>query len=167
MALKVNTQVGTNKGITNELYVRISVYQINKVGFLRGNLELFMNEDDSKLPESEITSRNLRCYNSQIDDHVIIPLGKLGEKTLKVRKPHTTIEEVTETSYVKGEDGKMEVITKTVPKHITREMEVEEKLSVKVPYIDLIKNVDVFEFTYTILKDKLISLYGEENIEDC
>jgi hypothetical protein len=167
MALKINTQVGTNKGITNELYVRIAVYQINKIGFLRANLELFMNEDDSKLPESEIASRNLRCYNSQIDDHIIIPLGKLDEKLIKVRKPHTTIEEVTETSYIKGEDGKMEVVTKTVPKHITREMEVEEKLSVKVPYIDLIKNADVFEFTYVILKNKLISLYGEENIEDC
>jgi hypothetical protein len=167
MAIKINTMVGTNKGISNQLYVRIATYTINKTGFLKIGLEYFMREEDAKLPESEIVSKNLRCYNMQIDDNVIIPLGKLDKKILKVRKPKTTIEEVTETSYIKDDEGKTQVITKTVPKHITKEVEVEEEVNVKVPYIDLLKNVDVFEFAYNVLREKLIGLYGKENIEDC
>jgi hypothetical protein len=167
MAIRINTLVGTNKGISDRIYVRIATYQISKIGFLRANLEIFMNEEHSKLPESEIVSKNLRCYNTQIDDHIIIPLGRLDKKILKIRKPKTTVEDVTETSYIKDDEGKTQVITKTVPKHITREVEAEEEVSVKVPYIDLLKNIDVFEFTYKQLKQKLIELYGEENIEDC
>jgi hypothetical protein len=167
MALKINTLVGTNKGISDRIYVRIATYQINKTGFLRAGLEIFMNEEHSKLPDSEIVSKNLRCYNTQIDDNIIIPLGRLDKKILKIKKPKTTVEEVTETSYIKDDEGKTQVITKTVPKHITREVEAEEEISVKVPYIDLLKNIDVFEFTYKQLKEKLIQLYGEENIEDC
>jgi hypothetical protein len=167
MALKINTLVGTNKGISDRTYVRIDTYQISKMGFLRAGLEIFMNEEHSKLPESEIVSKNLRCYNTQIDDHILIPLGRLDKKILKIKKPKTTIEEVTETSYIKDDEGKTQVITKTVPKHITREIEAEEEISVKVPYIDLLKNIDVFEFAYKQLKEKLIQLYGEENIEDC
>ena len=90
-----------------------------------------------------------------------------SRKLFKIRKPKTTIEDVTETTYIKDDNGKTQVITKTVPKHITKEVEVEEEISVKVPYIDLLKNVDVFEFAYKALKEKLISFYGEENIEDC
>lgn len=167
MALKINTLVGTNKGISDRTYVRITTYQISKLGFLRAGLEIFMNEEHSKLPESEIVSKNLRCYNTQMDDHILIPLGRLEKKLIKIKKPKTTIEEVTETSYIKDDEGKTQVITKTVPKHITREQEAEEEISVKVPYIDLLKNVDVFEFAYKQLKEKLIQLYGEENIEDC
>ena len=167
MALKINTLIGTNKGISNKAYIRIATYQISKAGFLRANLEIFMDEEHSKLPESEIVTKNLRCFNAQIDDNIIIPLGRLDKKLIKVRKPKTTIEEVTETSYVKDDEGKTQVITKTVPKHITREVEAEEEISVKVPYIDLLKNVDVFEFAYKALKEKLTELYGEGNIEDC
>jgi len=167
MALKINTLVGTNKGISDRIYVRIDTYQISRMGFLRAGLEIFMNEEHSKLPESEIVSKNLRCYNTQIDDHILIPLGRLDKKILKIKKPKTTVEEVTETSYIKDDEGKTQVITKTVPKHITREVEAEEEISVKVPYIDLLKNIDVFEFAYKQLKEKLIQLYGEENIEDC
>jgi hypothetical protein len=167
MAIKINTLVGTNKGISNQTYVRISNYMISKSGFLKIGLEIFMNEEHSKLPESEIVSKNLRCYNMQIDDNLIIPLGKLDKKIAKIRKPKTTIEDVTETTYIKDDNGKTQVITKTVPKHITKEVEVEEEISVKVPYIDLLKNIDVFEFAYKALKEKLISFYGEENIEDC
>ena len=54
MAIKINTLVGTNKGISNQTYVRISNYIISKSGFLKISLEIFMNEEHSKLPESEI-----------------------------------------------------------------------------------------------------------------
>lgn len=45
MGLKINTEIGTNKGITNEGYVRIEKYDINKhVGTLNVDVGLYQNQ---------------------------------------------------------------------------------------------------------------------------
>jgi hypothetical protein len=45
MALKINTEIGTNKGITNEGYIRIERYNINKhVGSLTVDVGLYQNQ---------------------------------------------------------------------------------------------------------------------------
>jgi len=47
MALKITTQIGTDKGITSEAYVRIADYQISKYGSANFRIELFQSEADA------------------------------------------------------------------------------------------------------------------------
>ena len=47
MALKITTQIGTNKGITSEAYIRISKYTIDKAGYGKFNLQIFQMEEDA------------------------------------------------------------------------------------------------------------------------
>ena len=47
MALKITTQIGTNKGITSEAYIRISKYTIDKAGYGKFNLQIFQKEEDA------------------------------------------------------------------------------------------------------------------------
>ena len=43
MALKITTQIGTDKGITSEAYVRISEYNISKYGIANFIIQLFQS----------------------------------------------------------------------------------------------------------------------------
>ena len=52
MALKITTQIGTDKGITSEAYVRIADYQISKYGSANFRIELFQSEEDVTTPTS-------------------------------------------------------------------------------------------------------------------
>ena len=58
MAIKINTTIGTSQGITDEAYVRIYRYVIDRN---KGNLELyvnvFKNEETARLVETSISSR--------------------------------------------------------------------------------------------------------------
>jgi hypothetical protein len=47
MALKITTQIGTDKGITSEAYVRIADYQVSKYGSASFRIELFQAQADS------------------------------------------------------------------------------------------------------------------------
>lgn len=58
MAIKIATEIGTSQGITNEAYVRIYRYVIDRN---KGALELYVNvfksEESAKLLETNISSR--------------------------------------------------------------------------------------------------------------
>lgn len=87
MALKITTQIGTDKGITSEAYVRISNYQLNKYGSALFNIELFQNEEEA----SQITSSApgmliSQSQNQQIGNSLFVELkseveveGPMGE----------------------------------------------------------------------------------------
>ncbi len=47
MALQITTQIGTDKGITSEAYVRISEYNISKTGIANFNIQLFQTTPES------------------------------------------------------------------------------------------------------------------------
>ena len=47
MGLKITTQIGTDKGITSEAYIRISNYNISKYGVLFLNYETFLKQSDA------------------------------------------------------------------------------------------------------------------------
>jgi len=47
MALKITTQIGTDRGITSEAYLRISDYRVSKYGRASFITELFLSQEDS------------------------------------------------------------------------------------------------------------------------
>ena len=87
MALKITTQIGTDKGITSEAYVRISNYQLNKYGSATFNLELFQNKEESMESTSSIPAMLVyQSHNQQIGNSIFVELkideeveGPMGE----------------------------------------------------------------------------------------
>ena len=109
MAIKVISEITTDKGTTTEAYVRICGYIVSKYSNVVLMLELF---------------------NSQADVE-----GK------------TTAQEISEVIASNAEIGK----------------------TIYIPSIDIatLENVSIFAYGYEKLKEKLVGLFGAENIVDC
>jgi hypothetical protein len=159
MALKITTQIGTDKGITSEAYVRIADYQVSKYGSASFRIELFQAQADS-------VSNNMypmpvgtgQARNQQVGDSLWVAMTKEVEATRTVQR---RVEVVTEAVL----DSEGEVIT---PASSTWEMQdVEETYTATVPDLTPLEDETIFEFGYAKLKDKLVGLFGAENVVDC
>lgn len=70
MALKITTQIGTDKGITSEAYVRIADYQISKYGYANLRIEIYQTQEDAPVinpvlaPISSGTANNQQIGNT-------------------------------------------------------------------------------------------------------
>jgi hypothetical protein len=143
MALKITTQIGTDKGITSEAYVRIANYQLSKFGSANFQIEIFQSEEDVPSVNNTITPMIAsQARNQQIGDSIFVQLTKQVEEIISIPQ------------YGVDEDGNAlpnvdQVITKTVPD------------------LSSAKDVDIFTFGYSHLKAKLVDLFGEDNIVDC
>ena len=143
MALKITSQIGTDKGITSEAYVRISNYQLSKFGSANFQVEIFQSEEDATPAATAMPGMTAgQARNQQIGDSLFVSLTQQVEETISV--PQLGVDE----------DGNAlpnvdQVITKTVPDLSSAE------------------GVDIFAFGYSHLKAKLVDLFGEDNIVDC
>lgn len=160
MALKITTQIGTDKGITSEAYVRISDYQVSKQGSANFRIELFMTQADSVNIDSiyppSVVGKQAR--NQKIGEVLWVSLTKEVDETRTVQK---NVEVVTPA--VLAEDG-----TITTPETSTWEMqEVEETYSVIVPDLSALEDGTIFAYAYSKLKEKLVELFGANNVLDC
>lgn len=159
MALKITAQIGTDKGITSEAYVRIADYQVSKYGSASFRIELFQTQADS------VTNNGMypmpiggQARNQQVGDNLLVAMTKEVEATRTVQR---SVEVVTEAVL----DSEGEVIT---PASSTWEMQdVEETYTATVPDLTPLEDETIFEFGYAKLKDKLVGLFGAENVVDC
>lgn len=144
MALKITTQIGTDKGITSEAYVRISDYQISKNGSAYFKIELFQNQEESiPTQNSPLSNGYLSSKNTAIGESLYVSLTN----TI------TTNETVTHPTM--NADG--ESIETTEVREITK----------VIPDLSSAQGVDIFTFGYTHLKAKLVDLFGAQNVVDC
>lgn len=160
MALKITTQIGTDKGITSEAYVRIADYQVSKYGNASFRIELFQTQADSVVNSNMYPSPmgNGIARNQEIGDNLWVALTKEVEATRTVQR---SVEVVTPASL--SEDGTIET-----PESRTWEMQdVEETYTSIVPDLTPLEDETIFAFGYAKLKDKLVGLFGAENVVDC
>lgn len=159
MALKITTQIGTDKGITSEAYVRIADYQVSKYGSASFRIELFQTQGDS-------VSNNMypmpagtgQARNQQVGDNLWVAMTKEVEATRTVQR---RVEVITDAVL----DSEGEIVT---PASSTWEMQdVEETYTATVPDLTPLEDETIFEFGYAKLKDKLVGLFGAENVVDC
>jgi hypothetical protein len=143
MALKITTQIGTDKGITSEAYVRISNYQLSKFGSANFQVEIFQSEDDATLVSTAMPGMLAgQARNQQIGDNIYVQLNKQEEKTVTYPTP--------------GVDAEGNALADRV-----------ETITISVPDLSSAEGVDIFSFGYSHLKAKLVDLFGEDNIVDC
>jgi hypothetical protein len=168
MALKITAQIGTDKGITSEAYVRIADYQISKYGSATFRIELFQSEEDVTSSTSYPTIGSGQARNQQIGESLYVALNKEVTETITVKR--TVPVEVEFTEEVTGApdaDGNSETTTVTRTRIEMQEQDVQETTTKIVPDLSSAEGVDIFAFGYGHLKTKLEGLFGADNVIDC
>ena len=157
MALQILVPIGTDRGITSEAYVRIADYQVSKYGSANFRVELFLNQADTVATDRPMWGGG-QARNQQIGENVGVQMTKEVEATRTVQQ---RVEVVTEEVL----DSEGEVIA---PASRTWEMQdVEETYTKTVPDMSPLEDGTIFAFGYAKLKDKLVELFGAENVVDC
>lgn len=155
MALKITAQIGTDKGITSEAYVRIADYQVSKSGSANFRIELFQSQADTIPTSGSMFSTPMyssQARNQQIGEALWVALTKEVEATRTVKKNVEVDVEATE----------------EVPAHKTWVIQdVEETYTTTVPDLSPLESGTIFAFAYGKLKTKLADLFGAENVVDC
>lgn len=161
MAIKITTQIGTDKGITSEAYVRIADYQVSKYGSANFRIELFQDQADSVVTNGythPVTVGGGQARNQQIGESLWVSLTKEVEATRTVQR---NVEVVS--PEVLAEDGTIEA-----PESRTWEIQdVEETYTTTVPDLSALEEGTIFEFGYSHLRTKLEGLFGSEHVIDC
>jgi len=167
MALKITSQIGTDRGITSEAYVRIADYQVSKYGSANFRIELYQSQDDVVFPGTypgPNMSGTGPARNQQIGESLYVAMTKQVTETVTVRRmvPVEVTEEVPGTP---DADGNPTTVTTTRTE--MQEQDVEETVTKTVPDMSGAEGVDIFAFGYGKLKAKLQDLFGEANVVDC
>ena len=168
MALKITAQIGTDKGITSEAYVRIADYQISKYGSANFRLELFQSEADVASPGAPGIYPGMGggiARNQQIGESLYVAMTKQVEEVITVKRM-VSVETTEEVSVPAATPGG-EPTTQTVTRNIMQEQDVEETITKTVPDLSSAEGIDVFEFGYAHLKTKLEGLFGADKVVDC
>jgi hypothetical protein len=168
MALKITTQIGTNKGITSEAYIRISKYLIDKAGYGKFDLQIFQKEEDatpSLTSDINVLPSNMEAKSAQIGDFMHIKLFRTVTTTVK-KNMLTPITETIQVA-VLNESGQPtgEMEDKEIRKTILQEQDVD--IDTEVPDMTSAVGQDIFTFGYAKLKEELSAIFGAENIVDC
>jgi hypothetical protein len=143
MALKITTQIGTDKGITSEAYVRIANYHLSKFGSANFQVEIYQSEEDVPTPGNSMPGMmGGQARNQQIGDSIYVQLTKQVTETVSYPTPGVDAEG-------NALPDRVETITKSVPDLSSAE------------------GVDIFAFGYSHLKAKLVDLFGADNVVDC
>lgn len=137
MAFKINKAIGTDAGIITGAYVRIAAYEINKTGRVTFSLDVFENKDATAINTAYIPDIHPNKLQSK----------EIGS-SLQVDMTHRVTYTKTITKQVDGVDTEME-----------------EEFTKKVADVSVFENKTIFEVGYEKLGEKLIALYGAENIE--
>lgn len=172
MALKITVPIGTDRGITSEAYVRITDYIISKSGNASFRLQIFQSQEDATLASSALTptfKEGFISRNSQIGDSINVSL--MVEKQVMVPSVRSYIVDVPvekEVPDTKDEDGNILTLkTVTMMEQEVHTENVEELTTIKVADLSVLEGVDIFNYGYANLKDKLADIFGAENIVDC
>lgn len=167
MALKITAQIGTDKGITSEAYVRIADYQISKYGSANFRIELFQAEADVSPAGNYPMMGGGVARNQQIGESLYVAMTKQVEETTTVKRMVPVQVEFTEE--VPGLDAEGAPTTTTVTRTRTemQEQDVEETITKTVADLSTAEGIDVFAFGYGHLKAKLEGLFGADKVIDC
>lgn len=155
MAFKINKEIVTSKGVTSEAYVRISKYEVDKVGKATFKVDSFLSEQ-TVLDSFDTPYNPERAIIHEVGETIMIWLQKDVDVVL------TEMETIPVTiPAVLDEDG----MIVTPERKEYSQQEVQRTITKKVPDLSSLENGTIFQHGYEHLRQKLVSLYGEENIE--
>lgn len=157
MGIKITKQIGTDRGITSEAYIRIVDYNFNKQGQANFRTELFLNKDVSKVPFGN------QANNTEIGSNFTMTFVKDAEITTTTKRMAEVEKDVLVPN---ATDDTGNPIESYVKQKFMEEQDVEETRTVKVPDMEQLAGKDIFEIGYKGLKEKLVQLFQEKYITD-
>ena len=152
MAIKITTQIGTDLGITDEAYLRIVNYNIQKGGYANFQTQLFLNESAANSGSNLYPSMGgMTARNQQIGESLYVDLRVPSESVVyrTVNMPSQSIDESGSITYTNVETT------------------VSESVTVMIPDFTQVEEANIFEFGYAKLKEKVIEVFGTGSYEDC
>jgi len=172
MGLIINTQIGTNRGITDEGYVRIEKYEVDTYnGFLRVYPNLYLSsasaaeaKQDEWVRYSAVENRDDKeCASVQLKNEYLFPLTSSEVRT-RYEVVSQTVSSSVETM-VPNPDGPGEV---TSSHWEYDNQEVSQSIEYTASVIDTshITGSSIYEFAYPLLKAELAIEFGVGNILD-
>jgi hypothetical protein len=160
MALKITKQIGTNQGITNEAYVRIEQYNVDKAnGNLNINTSMYLNETTAvSASKTEYNVWNMPPMGMSLAQNINYPMNYSFPLTSSVTTTELTY--TPSSSWSESVSGSMSEMTTTM---ITGSVEVTKYL------IDLsaIHDNNIFAVAYPLLKTQLEAIAGSGKVVDC
>jgi hypothetical protein len=165
MALIVNTPIGTDRGLTNNAYIRINEYRVLKTGECIFDIHIYKTKEDAIIADSNVgtygKANHLTCMSLEIGKTLNINLAREIVKEVTVPKDIPITATVQKTI---GSGTSMKTYTVTESK-VEQQMHTYET-TLKVADWTTLEAHNIFEFGYAMLKDRLVELYGEENVVD-
>jgi hypothetical protein len=165
MALTINTPIGTDRGLANNAYVRINEYRVLKTGECIFDVHIYKTKEDAIIADSNIATygkaNHLTCTSLEIGKEVRVDLSREIVKTVTIPTETPTTAVVTKTI---GSGDRMKSYTVTESSIEIKNNTFETTL--KIADWTTLENHNIFEFGYSMLKDKLVQLYGDENVID-
>lgn len=155
MAIKITKQIGTDLGITDEAYLRIVNYNIQKGGFAQFQTQLFLNEEaateQSGLYPTPAATGGQIARNQQIGDYLSVDLRVPSESIVyrTVNMPSQSVDASGSITYTNVET------------------QVSESVTVMVPDLTQAEASNIFEFGYNKLKEKIDTVLGTGSYVDC
>lgn len=161
MALRVTTPIGTDRGLIQNAYIRIGEYKVLKTGECIFDIHIYKSQEDAIIADSSMATigkaNERTCYSLEIGKEVKIDLGREIVKTVTVPKEIPMTVKRTKTIGSHSYEVTENMITSSLHTYETK---------IKVPNWSALQNNNIFEFGYTVLKDRLVELYGAENVVD-
>lgn len=154
MAIKITKQIGTDLGITDEAYIRIVNYNVQKGGYANFQTQLFLNEEAAKSNSGSLypgTGGGQIARNQQIGDNLnvnlTVPSQSIVYRTINV--PSQSVDASGSITYT------------------TVDQQVSESVTIMVPDFSEVEESNIFEFGYNKLKEKIDTVFGTGSYEDC
>lgn len=173
MALHINTQIGTDKGITSDGYLRIEEIDINaKTGVVRVRPTLYMSPDAAvSASGDEFDPYNPSYTNNEYtaNNHLVEREYKFSLTSSVVREREFTRVETVSSSYeeeIVDVANPNETITETRWTYANEIVSGTEEYTVAIVDNSAITGSSVYAFTYPLLKYELGTKFGFDNIDD-
>ena len=170
MALTINKTIGTNRGITDNAYVRIEKFEVDSyTGVIKVYPTLYMNYEAassaSKFEFNEYspvqTREQFGCSTIDFSDSYKFYLTSSIEKTREV----SVTQETSSSNEIQVPDGtgsRTEVVWST---QISESL-VEETYEQPIVDISAITGSTIYEFAYPLLKYELKQVFGSDSVDD-
>jgi hypothetical protein len=172
MALHINTQIGTDKGITSDGYVRINRFEIQKDrGIVRVFPKLYMSADTAASASGDSFDLHNPAYtNNQWDakNHLIKETYEFPVTSSVVREREYTRTQLVSSSVeqeVPDADNPGQVITESVWNYENQIVSGTEEYNVDIIDISPITGSSIYDFAYPLLAYELGIHFGFDNIE--
>jgi hypothetical protein len=173
MALLINKQIGTDRGITSEGYVKIQKFEYNsKTGILRVNPVLYTSLDaalsasnEEYNPDSPNTiDETYVAKNIGVKDEYQYPIT--SSKTIEV--PYTRSQMVSESVDITIPDPNdpNNEITSPSWTYTNKVVSGSEEKIIGIIDNTVINQLPIYDFAYPLLKADLEIVFGEGNIQD-